>query len=72
MVIIRFPDKDTELQALGWLAGRFSGKTWANGDTMVPEAALGPLAANGFRFSVERRPTYQDYAPLRDVAAAAV
>jgi hypothetical protein len=72
MVIIRFPDQDTELNALGWLAGRFSCQTWDNGETMVPEAALGPLAANGFRLSVERKPTYQDYAPLRDAVAAAV
>jgi hypothetical protein len=43
MVIIRFPDPDTEKRALGFLAGRFSGKSFASGETVFPEAALAHL-----------------------------
>ena len=72
MVIIRFPDPQTELRALGYLAGRFSCKTWADGDTMVPEEALGHLAAEGLEFTVKGLPSYErHYAPLRDPAPAA-
>jgi hypothetical protein len=52
MIIIRFPDAAQERKALGFLAGRFSFKTWANGDTMVPEQALGVLATAGISFFV--------------------
>jgi hypothetical protein len=53
MVLIRFPDTESKRRALGFLARRFSGKSWAAGEVMVPNAALGPLAAEGIRFSVE-------------------
>jgi hypothetical protein len=53
MIIIRFPDQTTERRALGFLAGRYSFKTWDTGETMVPEAALPHLAVEGIRFSVE-------------------
>gem|GEM_PF-1802923 len=42
-------------RALGFLARRFSGKRWATGEVMVPDEALGPLAAEGIRFTVEGR-----------------
>ena len=73
MVIIRFSDPQSERRALGYLAGRFSGKTWANGDTMVPEEALPHLAAEGLEFTVKGRANYaHDYAPVRDSSAPAV
>ncbi len=50
MVIIRFDDSETEKKAMDYLVGRYSFKTWANGDLMVPEAALGELAAEGIAF----------------------
>jgi len=53
MVIIRFPDLETKRRALGFLARRYSGKSWATGEVMVPDAALAPLAAEGIRFTVE-------------------
>jgi hypothetical protein len=53
VIVIRFADAATERQALGYLAGRFSLKIWASGETMVSEAALPYLARAGFRFSVE-------------------
>ena len=43
MTIIRFADVETERLALGKLAGRFSFKTWATGEKMVPEPALSYL-----------------------------
>jgi hypothetical protein len=53
MIIIRFADAESEKRALGFLAGRFSFKTWASGETMVPESALSPLAHEGVRYIVE-------------------
>ena len=53
MVILRFDSQDEERRALGWLAGRFSFKTWDNGDLMVHEAVLPYLAREGISFKVE-------------------
>ena len=72
MVIIRFPDQDTEKRALGFLARRFSGKSYASGETIVPEAALAHLALEGIKFTVEGPATYERLTPLRDIAAASV
>jgi len=73
MIIIRFPDDPSERQALGYLAGRFSFKTWATGETAVPEAALPYLAREGVHFSVEGPATYERLIPaLRDPPVAAV
>jgi hypothetical protein len=62
MVIIRFRDEAMKRKALGFLATRFSGRSCASGKVMVPEAALGPLAAEGIHYSVEGR---YDLASLR-------
>jgi hypothetical protein len=51
MIRIRFPDSATEQRALGFLAGRFSFRSWANGETLVPSAALASLALAGIPFS---------------------
>ncbi len=72
MIIIRFPDAESERRALGYLATRFSGKSWATGETMVPEDALPFLAAEGIRFTVEGLATYERLAALRDLSAAEV
>ena len=72
MVIIRFPDLETEKRGLGFLAARFSGKSFASGETVVPEAALTYLALEGIKFTVEGPATYERLAPLRDPAAAAI
>ena len=53
MICIRFPDAASERQALGYLAGRFSFKSSASGETLVPEEALHALAREGIRFAVE-------------------
>ena len=69
---IRFPDAESKRRALGKLANRFSGKSWASGEVMVPEAALAYLATEGFRFTVEGPPTNERTASLRDPLAPAV
>lgn len=73
MILIRFSDAQIEKSGLGYLAGRYSGKTWKTGETLVPEEALSHLAAAGIKFSVEGHLSYDKvYAPVRDSAAAAV
>ena len=49
MILIRFPNTESKRAALGQLAGRFSFKSWANGDMLVPEVALPFLAVRGVR-----------------------
>jgi len=73
MVLIRFPDPNTERRALGYLAGRFSFKTWANGQTLVPETALPLLAVEGISFTVEGPASYEQNVPtIRGSVAPAV
>jgi hypothetical protein len=71
-VIIRFPDKETEQRALGKLMPRFSGKSWASGETMVPSSALAFLAAEGVTFTVIGPAPYERITPIRDPGPAAV
>ena len=72
MVIIRFPDEQNERRGLGFLAGRFSGKSFASGETVVPEAALTYLALEGIKFTVEGPANYERRASLRDSTTLAV
>jgi len=73
MIIIRFTDDASKLKALGWLAGRFSFKSWASGEMLVPVDALPALALEGIPFLVEGPATYERYAPtVRTPAATAV
>ena len=73
MVKIRFPDTPTERRGLGFLVGRFPFKTWANGETAVPEAALSALGLEGIPFTVIGRATYEQSVPaVRNAPAAAV
>jgi hypothetical protein len=72
MVIIRFADPESKRRALGYIARRFPGKSWATGEVMVPEAALAALASECFQFTVEGPATYERLASLRDTAAAPV
>lgn len=53
MIRIRFTDLDAKKRALGRLAGRFPFKSWATGEMLVPEAALGFLATENIPFQVE-------------------
>ncbi len=72
MIIIRFNDAESERRAIGYLAGRFPGKSCADGETLVPEAALSHLAMEGIAFTVIGPATYERLAPLRNPAAVAV
>ncbi len=72
MIVIRFNDAESERRAIGYLAGRFPGKSYANGETLVPEAALSHLAVEGISFTVIGPATYERLAPLRDITAVAV
>jgi hypothetical protein len=73
MVLIRFTDADAKRRALAYLAGRFSFKSWATGEMVVPEVALGELAVEGITFQVEGPARYGQHVPtLRNPPAAAV
>jgi hypothetical protein len=73
MILIRFADPQTERRALGYLAGRFPFKSWAGGDTLVPESALAALAVAGISFTVLGSPTYEQHVPtVRTPPAAKV
>ncbi len=66
MIKLRFPNSDSERKALGFLAGRYPFKTFAEGYTLVPEAALSSLALQGISFTVEGRATYEHVVPMRN------
>lgn len=73
MVRIRFPDSAMERRALGWLPGRFSFKTWANGDMVLSDLALPYLTKEGISYTVEGPATYEQQLPtVRTPPAAAV
>lgn len=73
MIQIRFPDVDTKRKALAQLAGRFSFKSWASGEMLVPEEALSFLAVQGILFTVEGPATYeQTGSAFRGAPAVAV
>jgi hypothetical protein len=63
MIIIQFEDAQSEKKALGWLPGRFSFKTWANGDLMIHENVLPYLAREGITFKVKGPATYERFVP---------
>jgi hypothetical protein len=73
MILIRFSDAESKRRALGFLAGRFSFKSWASGEMAVPEAALAHLATEGVTFSVEGPATYERLiSTIRNSPAATV
>ena len=73
MIRIRFTDLEAKRRALGYLAGRFSFKSWATGEMVVPEPALPFLAREGIPFSVEGPATYEQLIPsVRNPPASAV
>jgi hypothetical protein len=73
MIRIRFSDAAAKHRALGYLAGRFSFKSFATGEMIVPPEALPALALEGIRFQAEGPATYEYYAPqIRVPAPAAV
>jgi hypothetical protein len=72
MIRIRFPNVESKRAALAQLAGRFSFKSWASGEMLVPEDSLSFLAMQGITFTVEGPATYEQItSALRGVTAAA-
>ncbi len=65
MITIRFPDKETERRALGFLLGRFSGRVLKSGEHIVPAAAVEALAEQGIPFAVEGKSTYEQQVAAR-------
>ena len=63
MIKLRFLDSCSERRALGFLAGRFFFKTFADGITLVPTSVLSSLALEGISFTVVGRATYDDVVP---------
>jgi hypothetical protein len=61
MVVITFPDKITQVRALGFLLGRFSGRVLKGGEHIVPEAALEALAQQHICFTMQRKATLKDW-----------
>jgi hypothetical protein len=73
MITIKFPDRETEKRAIGFLLGRFSGRILKSGEHIVPEAALEALAEQQIEFTVLGKTTYaQHIAALRDPAPASI
>jgi hypothetical protein len=70
MVVITFPDNETQKKALGFLLGRFSGKVLKNGEHIVPEAAL---ADKNIPFTVHGKASYEkQIGALRGAASGMV
>lgn len=59
MVVITFPDAETQKRAVGFLLGRFSGKVLKGGEHFVPEAALAALADQNIAFTVHGKASYE-------------
>ena len=73
MIRIRFPDESSKRRALGYLAGRYSFKSWVTGEMLVPEYALASLALEGISFLVEGPATYEQITQaLRNAPASVV
>jgi hypothetical protein len=60
------PIKNPKRRALGFIARRFAGKSWATGEVMAPETALAALPAESFHFTVEGPATYERLTSLRN------
>lgn len=70
LIRIRFPDRESKCQALGYLAGRFSFTSYATGELLVIETALTALASEGIRFTAEGPATYAEAIPAFRTTAA--
>jgi hypothetical protein len=53
MILIQFPDRDTEIKGLTVLMSRFSGKVLRGGLPIVPEAALEVLTAANITYAMK-------------------
>ena len=73
MILIQFPDRETEIKGLAVLISGFSGKVLRGGLHIVPEPALAALTAHNISYTVKGPATYEhEVAALRGDAAATV
>jgi hypothetical protein len=73
MVLIQFPDRETEVKGLAVLISGFSGKVLRGGLHIVPEPALEALKAQNIPYTVKGPATYEhEVAALRGDAAAPI
>jgi hypothetical protein len=59
MILIQFPDRETEIKGLAVLMSRFSGKVLRGGLHIVPEPALEVLTAQKIPYTVKGLATYE-------------
>jgi hypothetical protein len=73
MVLIRFPDRETESKGLAVLMSWFSGKVLRGGLHIVPEPALLALTAENIPYTVKGPTTYaHEMAALRGDAVPTI
>ena len=73
MVVITFPDQQTQTKARGFLLRRFSGTVLDTGEHIFPEAAMIALAEANIPFTVLGTATYEkQVAALRSAATGQV
>ena len=73
MILIQFPDRETEIKGLAVLMSRFSGKVLRGGLHIVPEPALEALTAEKIPYTVKGPATYERLvSAVRDPAPTAV
>jgi hypothetical protein len=73
MVVITFPDKETQTKARGFLLRRFSGRVLKSGEHLFPEAAMAALAEANIPFTVHGKASYEkQVAALRSAATGEV
>jgi hypothetical protein len=77
MATITFPDRETELEGLGFLMEHFSYHVRRKGEiieTILPDAALEALRREGIPFTVNEMANHEDHPapPVRGAAAAKV
>lgn len=70
MVVITFPDEQTEKKAIGFLLGRFRGTFLKSGEHILPETAMDALANQNIPFTVLGKASYEkQVAALRSAIA---
>jgi hypothetical protein len=73
MILIQFPDRETENKGLSVLMNGFSGKVLRGGLHIVPEPALEALNAQNIPYTVKGPASYEhEVAALRGDAAATI
>ena len=73
MVLVPFPNRETEIKGLAFLVGRFSGKVLRGGLHIISEEAVEALTAQNIPFEVKGNDTYeQQMAATRGDAATTV